>query len=323
MYRQTNYYVSTYHNKYLKIITSWLYYCYHFKNKCRNDINHLENLAFFPSIKKVESKGVDLIVGLFTGELMRSSLLSSLDKRKSIINIINQSGIDYMCLSDNTPYATWINEFKAEPIFNVLNSYSDKHGILEIKDSSGHIRRVLISNFPTMYSESSMPILDQTNKSIAQLQQGFATTSKIDCIIPITNQPITLNHKLADMNLKIPLIIGKCGDVEYSLATQTENCVIFNPSNHSNQVKIVDITWPHLTSNQPIVSVVIKETTDYTIDSDMKSLKENYQSILDNIVSISNIKLFHFYFNGKIFCLFLYHTVYTLYISTLLLLLLG
>lgn len=67
-----------------------------------NDVYILDNFPNFATAKAKESKGADKTIGLLAGDFLAPSLLSIMDKGVGMIDIMNHSGIDCVCIGKNT-----------------------------------------------------------------------------------------------------------------------------------------------------------------------------------------------------------------------------
>lgn len=63
-----------------------------------NDVYLIDGFARYATAKRIESGFADLTVGVLSGDFLSPSVLSSLDKGVAIVNCMNASGIDYVCL---------------------------------------------------------------------------------------------------------------------------------------------------------------------------------------------------------------------------------
>lgn len=267
-------------------------------------MNQIQNFAHFASAKKLESKGADLIVGIFNGGFIRPSLLSSLDKGQSTIDLINRSGIEYVCFGNNTTELRMYDLLKRfnGAKFKTLSSNTHRnqraltpgsltkdmlqlspYEILEVKGSDNHTRHVTLTGFSNETSINNNPLMS------TMVQRHFNTiksTTYADLIIPLTHQIDQLDFELASMQTGFPLILGCSDNNNDDIHIDQENCQIFKSSNQKASIAVIDLVWQSPKSDQPVVTIQLKDLTDYPIDLEIANIIEKHKSILNHLVSV-------------------------------------
>lgn len=266
-------------------------------------MNQLENFAYFASAKKIESKGADLAVGIFNGSLIRPSILSSLDKGQSTIDLINQSGIEYLFFGDSTTELRMYDLLKRfnGAKFKTLSSNTHRnqrtllsgsltkdmlqlspYEILEIKGLNNHTRHVTLTGYLNDTSVNNNPLMS------SMVQRHFHTIKSAtyaDSIIPLTHQSDQLDFELASMETGFPLILGYSDNNSDDMQIEQEKCHIVKSSNQkSSGIVVIDLVWESKRSDQPNVSIQMKELTDYPIDMEIAQVIEKHKSILNHLV---------------------------------------
>ena len=68
-----------------------------------NDVYKLDHLARFATCKSLSENdpGLNLTIAVLPGDFLSPSLLSSLDKGESMVNVLNMAGMDFVCFGNH------------------------------------------------------------------------------------------------------------------------------------------------------------------------------------------------------------------------------
>ncbi|ORY53862.1 Metallo-dependent phosphatase [Rhizoclosmatium globosum] len=222
-----------------------------------NDVYILKNLGRFKEAIKQESAKctADLSIITLPGDFISPSLLSALDKGFGMVDVLNMTGVEYVCFGNheddfdiptlNARIAqskfTWINSnIPAMPIDEknkekvvprvILNVGSKKVALI------GLCTNVLTSFKPGPFGKSTILPLKETAVSLSQefTEQG------IDLVIPLTHQEMPLDRDLAKTNL-FPIILGGHDHDVYHETFQDSQ--VIKTGMDAIKFAIIDVTW--------------------------------------------------------------------------------
>jgi 2',3'-cyclic-nucleotide 2'-phosphodiesterase (5'-nucleotidase family) len=171
-----------------------------------NDVYELENYPNFKTLVEKESKSAHKTIVVMGGDFLGPSLLSSLDKGRGMVDIMNECGITHCCFGNHEtdiPMSElpnrilqsefcWVNTNMRE-LDDVLDIETDAHDVVEITNGT-HTKRVgligLLTEDPSLYRPDSFkgakiePVLTCTEAYLKNVLEPIG----LDLIVPITHQ---------------------------------------------------------------------------------------------------------------------------------------
>jgi len=245
-----------------------------------NDVYELDMLPSYATCKQMENTSVNgLVLGILAGDFVAPSLLSSLDKGYSMVDCMNQIGIDYVCIGNHEADITLsqLHDRIRQSSFTWINSNmqtltlpSDieplpEYVIIEVK-GGGQTRRVALLGLntedPTLYRSGAFGgcTIEPVNSKAKALYDQIMMTEKVDMIIPLTHQAMTRDRELASTGL-FPLIIG--GHDHESYNEVISGCRVVKSDTEARVIAVTSVTWTSAESESPLVSVELKNASQY------------------------------------------------------------
>jgi len=270
-----------------------------------NDVYELENFSKLATCKEIHSQFNKTIV-ILAGDFLSPSLLSSIDKGNGIIDCMNESGVDFVCLGNhesdinidflyqrikqskfewinsNIPdfilkekYTNFISEYKIIEVYNRTKTKFKKIALLGM----------CCDDMSTMANGSfSKFTIENINKKTKLLYDHLINTEEVDLVIPITHQDIELDRNLAIMNKNcqlmplMPLILG--GHDHDEFFENIYGCQILKVGLNANKFGICSIIWDNDNITKPKINIEIKNASNYINDKKLDEIINNHKSIL-------------------------------------------
>ena len=253
-------------------------------------------------IREETAKRNNKTIVTLAGDFVAPSLLSSIDQGFGMIDVLNEVGVDYVCLGNHEtdiPYTALVKriaQFKGTFINTNMPTFSPslpKDCKIKITSQDGsHNREIaflgLLLHDKTIYREGVFGGAELHPIRDALLEYTTANSSSVDAIIPLTHQDQADDNAMAEegKGLKIPLILG---GHDHEIYTGTHNgCVMLKAGMDAKHVAVVDVEWNNAEATFPTVSYeLIKaklSTPDpnvqASVDLHMKKLAELDELVL-------------------------------------------
>jgi 2',3'-cyclic-nucleotide 2'-phosphodiesterase (5'-nucleotidase family)/Ca2+-binding EF-hand superfamily protein len=269
-----------------------------------NDVYEIDNL---PNLKTCLDENKALgdckVISTLPGDFVAPSLLSSLDKGSSMVKVMNQIGIEYVCIGNHESDIpinhlhqriresnfTWINsnmnEFPLPKDIEKLPEYK----IIEIKSNGDetHIRRIALLGLCTE-DRSVMKNgafgdchIEPIAESAKKWYQYLINELKCDTVIPMTHQLISLDREMAKMNVGYPVIIGAHDHEPYQ--ETYGDCQIIKVGMDATTIGIIDINWPNKDTLKPIVNIKQIPAKKYEKNQDTQHLVDQCKLVLKEV----------------------------------------
>jgi len=232
-----------------------------FRILCINDVYELDHLARFKTA--AEQLRTEFSTTLLAGDFVSPSLLSSLDKGKAMIDVLNRAGLEYVCFGNHETDIshkqlvsrvkeskfTWINSNMQDwpggvktPEYVTLASQSKKIVLLGLNTDEK-----ALYNYNAFNGAKILPI----NDTAKNLYEKISKKEKVDAIIPMTHQRMKDDRKLAKMDIGFPLIVG---GHDHDVYHETVNGVkIMKTGADAVNFGLCDVYWTLDSKNVPTV----------------------------------------------------------------------
>eukprot|EP00929_Paragymnodinium_shiwhaense_P048640 TRINITY_DN24565_c0_g1_i1.p1 TRINITY_DN24565_c0_g1~~TRINITY_DN24565_c0_g1_i1.p1 ORF type:complete len:989 (-),score=264.83 TRINITY_DN24565_c0_g1_i1:182-3148(-) len=280
------------------------------------DVHELTTLAHVATCKReyCSSSQADRHCKLVvTGNFLSASLLSSLDKGRSMVALLNKIGVDYVILGNHDANLS-IDQLRSrleDATFKCLVSnltaiaFDAKKCpdsvILPAKSLEGaHTREIglvgLTSDDERLYSKMSWSCMDSLDPEMGQgaavVGSVLDTATKMqknmmnkgyDVVVPITHQPIEQDRDLARQMKNTPVIIGGFDEEEF--VEVCNGVQIVKMGMDAQRIGVVDLTWTNkeVEGAKPNVSVMTFDYTDFAPDEDVLELANSQLAILSHL----------------------------------------
>jgi 2',3'-cyclic-nucleotide 2'-phosphodiesterase (5'-nucleotidase family) len=214
-----------------------------------NDVYELDNWPHFCSARNDPSNAVAAhkTIGVLPGDFVAPSLLSSLDNGHGMIDCMNVSGIDYVCIGNHESDISldalhariaqssfkWINS-NMQGMFLKPGLSTPEYDIIEVQGSDGHTRRVAIIGMCTedksilrdgAFGNCAIGNIESTSHKLAA---RLREEEGVDVVIPMTHQLMHLDRALAQKGL-FPVILGGHDHLPY---LETYDPALLSWTNH-------------------------------------------------------------------------------------------
>ena len=242
-----------------------------------------KELRNVPSVLSPQSKTTTISV--LPGDFLSPSLLSSLDKGKGMVECMNESGLDYVCIGNHEADIAleqlhlrirestfeWINtNMRDLPVPSDLQSKLPEFKIIEVSNAMGdHVRRIALVGLccedPSVFKSGAfggcaiVPVLDALKACYKRL-----VGMDVDCVIPLTHQVMPLDRLVAaDADMTLPVIIG--GHDHEPYLERVNGCTITKVGADAKNIGVIELYWPNkdCAGDAPQVRVVMEPATSF------------------------------------------------------------
>lgn len=258
-----------------------------------NDVYLLENFAHLDGV--IKHFRTDNTIVTLPGDFLSPSFLSSLDKGKGMIDVMNATGIEYVCFGNHETdvgleeLKKRIKEFKGVWINTNMPEFAVQlptHHILEF-GSDHHRRKIALLGLLTadknLYLPGAFggaaiqPIVETAVRFKEQLHD------KVDLVIPMTHQVIAQDRDMAKQKLGFPLLLAAHDHDPY--VEVVEGCNIVKVGCDATKTAIIDITWPTRATpgKEPTISVQVVETKAYPANEDLLQRIKRHMKVVEDM----------------------------------------
>ncbi|CAB9498070.1 5'-nucleotidase [Seminavis robusta] len=277
-----------------------------------NDVYLLDQFPSFKTLIDEYRHGPDQCVVICAGDFLAPSLLSSLDKGASMIDIFNVIGMDYVCLGNHEAdvgapdLAQRIRQSQFVWINSNMPDLNDKIGLKDNNDNHHQLPKELeiltvgkngsnqkkkkvvllglITEDPSLYRPDAFggatiqPLLPRARELITSLKD-----QQVDLIVPLTHQGIAADRLMANEmdGTKIPLLLGGHDHEPYLETAQQGSCRIVKTGMDAQKAAVIDIRWNN--NDIPIITVEMLDTADFAPDPVVQERVTAHKGILDEL----------------------------------------
>ncbi|KAI8617588.1 Metallo-dependent phosphatase-like protein [Chytriomyces sp. MP71] len=268
-----------------------------------NDVYQLDFLPRLATAIAVERAAMPEATFIVTlpGDFLAPSLLSSLDKGFGMVDMLNQIGVDFVCLGnheDDVDFAAlqnrimqsnfvWVNTNMPDlPLCNDAKRKTSNYSIGNVG-----AKRVALLGLctedeqlykPNRFGGANILPVNETALKFARNSQaeGF------DLIIALTHQELDRDRKLAQTQV-FPLILG--GHEHTPFLEEHGNCHIVKTGMDASKFAVVDINWNAKPTSLSI-QVVMKDTSTFAPDVSASQLLLKHKRTIERL---KDCVLFH------------------------------
>lgn len=277
-----------------------------------NDVYELDNFPSFKTLVDEKRNGPSVVIVVMAGDFLGPSLLSSLDKGRGIVDVMNQCGFSHVCIGNHETDVpinaiaprimqsnfVWLNtnmrqlddkldiETKAHDVVIVSNGkFSKKVGLLGLLTEDPGLYR------PGAFGGASIePVMDATE---VYLKNGLP--QDLDLIIPLTHQRIAEDRTFANKfgGDVFPIIIG---GHDHEIYDEIHNgSRIIKTGHDAIHTAIIDIMWDSseddVVAEKPLIHVEMIPTHTFQGSPDIEDIVSSHKRIIQELESA---KIFRF-----------------------------
>ena len=289
-----------------------------------NDVYQLDKLPQLKTlIDEHRAEGPDAMLVTLPGDFLAPSVLSSLDKGRSMVDLLNLCGFTHVSIGNHEKdlgesalvgriqqsQFCWVNT-NMRDLDDKLSVITVPEAIVEVRHGR-HLKRVgllgLLSDDPTLYSDGSFlgaridPVLDCTERHLQERQRG----SHIDLWIPLTHQSLHEDRALASKfsSSVFPIIIGGHDHEPYD--EMHNGSRIIKTGKDAENAGVIDIRWSidanGAVSDEPTVDAKLIPTCKYAPDSLIQASVEHHHKILEELEGAKLFCLSDWVSSGSVF----------------------
>ena len=275
----------------------------------------MDNFASFKTLvdhyksqQENNNDGGETIV-ICAGDFLSPSLLSSLDKGYSMVDILNEVGVDYVCFGNHEADVTntdltarieqsnfeWINS-NIPNLNQCLNVRCPQYKILNISNNLKNNKKIGLLGFctedPALYRPDSFggatitPIQESIRHWQSELLSKQQKEDCCDILLCMTHQGIDADRSTAKEfggNHQIPLLLGGHDHEPYHEVVEN-GCHIVKTGMNADRAAIIDIHWTEeQRATRPSISIQMIETNQFQPDPKIQRRIEAYQDIIKQL----------------------------------------
>eukprot|EP00960_Hanusia_phi_P054129 762550-Hanusia_phi.AAC.9 len=223
-----------------------------------NDVYELKNLPQFDSV--IRHHGIPNTIVMLPGDFLAPSLLSSLDKGKGMMDMLNRvggCGVQYVCFGNHetdipvSDLRERIKEYKGKWINSNMRDFEPslpEYDVIEVK-AGGQTRRVgiigLLTTDKNLYQKGAfggaMETAAPVYETAARLRKKLMEEEGCDVVIPMTHQVMAEDREMARLQMGFPLLVAAHDHDPY--VETIEGCTIVKTGMDAENAAIVDILW--------------------------------------------------------------------------------
>lgn len=268
-----------------------------------NDVYELQNLPHFKALLEAKRQGPDKTLVVLAGDFLAPSLLSSLDKGRGMVDVLNQCGITHVCLGNHETDVpsdalaqriaqsdfVWLNTNMRE-LDDKIGCQTVPDDVIEIKHGSYMTKVALIgllTEDPGLYRPGAFAgsEIEPVQKVTEQYLKN-AVPEDVNLVIPLTHQRMPDDCAFANQFTgdNFPIVLGGHDHEPYD-ETHSGSRVIKTGMDAQNTA-IVDIKWPiqnEKVADKPCIEVEIIPTKTYPADPKVNACVEAHERILEEL----------------------------------------
>jgi len=243
-------------------------------------INDVYEITNFPMLYNlIQDYKVENTIVVLPGDFVAPSLLSSLDKGRGMIDMMNRVGVDYVCFGNHEndipldELRLRITEFKGKWINSNMPDWRPalpEYAVFDIT-SGGQSKKIGLLGLNTidknLYQEgafggameTALPVIETARA----LRKKLVEELGCDLVIPMTHQVMPEDRQFAQAQMGFPLIIGAHDHDPY--LEEVAGATIVKTGADATMAAVIDITWPDApeATGQVKVKVDLIETKRY------------------------------------------------------------
>ena len=260
---------------------------------CLNDVYTLENLPRFVNLVRHhrQTAPADRFLLTLAGDFVGPSMLSSLDKGRSMIECLNAMGVTHVIFGNHEDdieledLQKRVREFSGVWLSTNLSDFDPKlprHDLIVLEQPTGRTVKVglvgAVMDDPTVYRRKPFggaPIAPLAASVLAETAK-LVRDEGVACVIPLTHQDLQDDRVLAQTKIDppFPVIIG--GHEHKIYLEHYGKTWLVKAGCDAAHAVILDLEWPAQKPSKgadlPIVKMTLDDVARYPEDPDLRAL---------------------------------------------------
>jgi len=267
-----------------------------------NDVYELKNLPQFDSV--IREHQIPNTIVMLPGDFLAPSLLSSLDKGKGMMDMLNRvggCGVQYVCFGNHetdipvSDLRERIKEYKGKWINSNMRDFEPslpEYDVIEVK-AGGQTRRVgiigLLTTDKNLYQKGAfggaMETAAPVYETAARLRKKLMEEEGCDVVIPMTHQVMAEDREMARLQMGFPLLVAAHDHDPY--VETIEGCTIVKTGMDAENAAIVDILWEsgETPGERPKIKVELVKCSEYHANQELVKIMQEHNRPLEEIES--------------------------------------
>jgi len=267
-----------------------------------NDVYELENLPHFKTLVEANKEGPDKTLIVLAGDFLAPSLLSSLDKGRGMVDVLNKCDFTHVSIGNHETDVpsdalaqriaqsnfVWLNTNMRE-LDEKIGCHTNLDDVIEVKRGD-YIRKVALIGVltedsglyrPGAFANAKIePVLETTERYLEQVPAG------IDLVLPLTHQRMPEDRAFATKFTgdAFPVVLGGHDHEPYD-ETLSGSRIIKTGMDGQNTA-IIDIKWSidgEEVEAKPCVEVEMIPTKTFAADPKVKAIVDAHERILEEL----------------------------------------
>ena len=279
---------------------------------CFNDVYTLDRLPSMLNLvrhyRAVDAADRTLVT--LAGDFVGPSMLSSLDKGRSMIECLNAIGVSHVIFGNHeddielSELRHRIAEFSGVWLATNTPQFAPslpRHDIITVQSPSGRQVRIgligVVMNDETVYRRKpfgGVPIEPQ-NECVIREAQRLVQQEGLSCVIPMTHQDVEDDRILAQTSVSppFPVIVG--GHEHKVFVEQYGYTWLVKAGCDAIHAAIVDLEWPLESPpsglDLPMVKISLDDTAKYPEDPELRALVNQRMQAVKELESATLLTL--------------------------------
>lgn len=273
------------------------------------DVYTLEN---FPSLRTlIMEKRAELerlrgspnskTISCLTGDFLMPYLLSSLDCGRGMMEMLNETPIDYLTWGNHEADLSHVDVMAREKEYTGIwiNSNMTDHesfpestcqtraAIVEIASADGsNVRKVgmigILSDDPGLYKPGAFggAIIDDPWEVIQELKDELEGEDGVDLVLPLSHLYEVQDERTAN-EFNFPVIIG--GHDHHKVDRIINGTRLLKPGCDGHLATVLTLTWNDARSTEPEIRAEFVQVAQWEADARLQRLCEDSYSVLDRL----------------------------------------
>lgn len=260
---------------------------------CFNDVYTLENLPKLLNLVRHhrETAPADRTLVTLAGDFIGPSMLSSLDKGRSMIECLNAIGVTHVIFGNHeddvepSELRQRITEFSGTWLATNTPSFQPAlpvHDIITIQSPLGRAVRIgligVVMSDDTVYRRRPFGgvAIEPQNECALKKSEQLLSEEGVCCVIPLTHQDLLDDRVLAQAPQPIPFPVVIGGHEHKVYLEQHASTWLIKAGCDAIHAAIVDLVWPAQAPadgpDLPTVSVTLDDAANYGEDASLRAL---------------------------------------------------
>ena len=256
-----------------------------------NDIHELGNMAHLKAC--IDAHRTDNSIVTCAGGFFAPSLLSSIDKGRGMLELMNRVGVQFVCPGNHEakiPFKELQQRMKDSKFTWLHSNMPDlnREGLRALQ----HYAIVEVQGEHTTRKVGLLGLATNATTLLPRMAFGGATIldpletaamyakmleDQVDCIVPLTCLDMDEDVALANMGLGLPVALGgHDGNVKHEII---EGQHLLKLGTDANHIGIVDLTWTGKSKKSPRVNVKIHDSQTYQPDPKLLEYIKGYEQV--------------------------------------------